>query len=54
MAVGESLGQTGLTCTQRQTVVSQFFQLDKLVVEGGKAGNEKGKNAGIIRQKDVG
>ena len=22
--------------TQRQTVVSQFFQLDRLVVEGGK------------------
>ena len=22
---------------QRQTVVSQFFQLDKLVVEGGKS-----------------
>lgn len=23
--------------TQRQTVVSQFFQLDRLVVEGGKS-----------------
>jgi len=26
-----------LTETQRQTVVSQFFQLDRLVVEGGKS-----------------
>lgn len=25
-----------LFCVQRQTVVSQFFQLDRLVVEGGK------------------
>ena len=23
--------------TQRQTVVSQFYQMDKLVVEGGKS-----------------
>lgn len=27
----------GLMDIQRQTVVSQFFQLDRLVVEGGKS-----------------
>lgn len=45
-----------LTCAQkqRQTVVSQFFQLDRLVVEGGKEGRQTGKEGGIIRQKDHG
>jgi len=44
-----------LTCTlQRQTVVSQFFQLDRLVVEGGRQGKETGENNGIIRVKDQG
>lgn len=38
---------------QRQTVVSQFYQLDRLVVEGGAALEEKGGNR-IMRQKDVG
>ena len=39
---------------QRQTVVSQFFQLDRLVVEGGKTGKQKGNEGGIVRQKDHG
>jgi len=39
---------------QRQTVVSQFFQLDRLVVEGGKTGKQKGSKGGIVRQKDTG
>lgn len=39
---------------QRQTVVSQFFQLDRLVVEGGKTGKQKGNEGGIVRQKDTG
>lgn len=39
---------------QRQTVVSQFFQLDKLVVEGGKQGKQKGNSGDIVRQKDQG
>ena len=43
-----------LTSLQRQTVVSQFFQLDKLVVEGGREGKEKGDNNEIIRVKDQG
>ncbi|KAI1638007.1 hypothetical protein F4809DRAFT_639928 [Biscogniauxia mediterranea] len=40
--------------TQRQTVLSQFYQLDRLVVEGGMAGKEKGKSGDITRQKDTG
>ena len=40
--------------TQRQTVISQFFQLDRLVVEGGKTGKQKGSDGGIVRQKDTG
>lgn len=39
---------------QRQTVVSQFFQLDRLVVEGGKEGRQKGNRNDIVRQKDHG
>lgn len=39
---------------QRQTVVSQFFQLDRLVVEGQKTGKQTGDEGGIIRQKDQG
>lgn len=39
---------------QRQTVVSQFFQLDRLVVEGGKEGKQKGGRNDIVRQKDQG
>ena len=35
---------------QRQTVVSQFFQLDRLVVEGGKTGKQTGNESGIVRQ----
>ena len=35
---------------QRQTVVSQFFQLDRLVVEGGASGKQTGEDAGIVRQ----
>ena len=59
-----------LTISQRQTIVSQFFQLDKLVVEGQKTvssqnlpatdethilqGKETGDHGGIVRQKDTG
>lgn len=39
---------------QRQTVVSQFFQLDRLVVEGGKTGKQTGSQGDIVRQKDQG
>ena len=40
--------------SQRQTVISQFFQLDRLVVEGGKQGKQSGKSGDIVRQKDQG
>jgi hypothetical protein len=40
--------------SQRQTVISQFYQLDRLVVEGGKTGKQKGDSGGIVRQKDTG
>lgn len=39
---------------QRQTVVSQFFQLDRLVVEGGRSGKQTGQVGDITRQKDQG
>ncbi|KAI9670752.1 MAG: hypothetical protein M1817_003862 [Caeruleum heppii] len=42
------------TTPQRQTVVSQFFQLDRLVVEGGRSGKETGSKGTIVRQKDQG
>lgn len=40
--------------SQRQTVISQFYQLDRLVVEGGKTGKQTGGEGGIVRQKDTG
>jgi hypothetical protein len=39
---------------QRQTVISQFYQLDRLVVEGGKQGKQTGNSGDIIRQKEHG
>ncbi|KAK3700389.1 hypothetical protein LTR37_016000 [Vermiconidia calcicola] len=47
-------GLKELQVLKRQTVVSQFFQLDRLVVEGGKTGRQKGNEGGIVRQKDQG
>ncbi|ESZ90962.1 hypothetical protein SBOR_8655 [Sclerotinia borealis F-4128] len=49
----QELMQNGLKELQslkRQTVVSQFFQLDKLVVEGGKTGKQSGKRNDIYAQ----
>ncbi|KAI1258896.1 hypothetical protein F5Y18DRAFT_411766 [Xylariaceae sp. FL1019] len=43
-----------LQIMKRQTVVSQFYQIDRLVVEGGMSGKEKGNSGGRIRQKDTG
>ncbi|KAF2090171.1 hypothetical protein K490DRAFT_63042 [Saccharata proteae CBS 121410] len=47
-------GLKDLQTLKRQTVVSQFFQLDRLVVEGGKTGKQTGNEGGIVRQKDMG
>lgn len=35
-------------------MVSQFFQLDRLVVEGGKTGKQTGNRGGIVRQTEHG
>ncbi|KAK2005922.1 hypothetical protein LZ32DRAFT_545063 [Colletotrichum eremochloae] len=47
-------GLKELQILKRQTVVSQFFQFDRLVVEGGAAGKQKGNKGDIVRQKDQG
>ncbi|MCJ1248630.1 hypothetical protein MMC30_005848 [Trapelia coarctata] len=45
-------GLKELQMMKRQTVVSQFFQLDRLVVEGQKTGKQKGNEGGIVRQTE--
>ncbi|KAJ5306560.1 hypothetical protein PENANT_c031G00425 [Penicillium antarcticum] len=47
-------GLQSLRLLKRQTIISQFYQLDKLVVEGQNAGKETGDHGGIVRQKDTG
>ncbi|ORY55656.1 uncharacterized protein BCR38DRAFT_414835 [Pseudomassariella vexata] len=47
-------GLKELQMMKRQTVVSQFYQIDRLVVEGGMAGKETGKSGEVSRQKDTG
>ncbi|KAH8601792.1 hypothetical protein B0O99DRAFT_680911 [Bisporella sp. PMI_857] len=47
-------GLKELQSMKRQTVVSQFYQLDRLVVEGGKSGKQGGQRNDIVRQKDTG
>ncbi|KAJ0422133.1 hypothetical protein BJY00DRAFT_281001 [Aspergillus carlsbadensis] len=47
-------GLQSLRMMKRQTVISQFYQLDRLVVEGQKTGKETGQEGGIVRQKDTG
>ncbi|THZ22730.1 hypothetical protein D6C89_05912 [Aureobasidium pullulans] len=49
-----SRGNTELQMLKRQTVVSQFFQLDRLVVEGGKTGKQTGNKGDIVRQTEHG
>ncbi|EXJ82019.1 hypothetical protein A1O1_08087 [Capronia coronata CBS 617.96] len=47
-------GLKELQSMKRQTVISQMYQFDKLVVEGGASGKETGGHGGIMRQKDTG
>ncbi|KAJ5233656.1 uncharacterized protein N7469_005422 [Penicillium citrinum] len=47
-------GLQSLRQLKRQTIISQFYQLDKLVVEGQETGKETGGQGGIVRQKDTG
>lgn len=43
-----------LTRAQRQTLMSNFFQLDRLVVEGQASGRQKGRRGDLARVKDTG
>ncbi|KAJ5726372.1 LYR family protein [Penicillium malachiteum] len=47
-------GLQDLRLLKRQTTISQFYQLDKLVVEGQKTGKEIGTHGDIVRQKETG
>ncbi|RQM06648.1 hypothetical protein DH86_00001278 [Scytalidium sp. 3C] len=48
-------GYKELQSLKRQTVVSQFYQLDRLVIEGGKSGKQLEEGKGdIIRAKETG
>ncbi|KAI9927969.1 hypothetical protein ASPWEDRAFT_42121 [Aspergillus wentii DTO 134E9] len=47
-------GLQNLRSMKRQTIISQFYQMDKLVVEGQKTGKQTGSEGNIVRQKDTG
>ncbi|KAI1417144.1 hypothetical protein F5Y13DRAFT_152079 [Hypoxylon sp. FL1857] len=47
-------GLKELQMMKRQTVISKFYQIDRLVVEGGMSGKQGGKSGDIARQKDTG
>ncbi|KAI5806899.1 iron-sulfur cluster biosynthesis protein Isd11 [Geopyxis carbonaria] len=47
-------GKKDLRMLQRQTTMSQFFQLDRLVVEGQSSGKQTGGRGNIARLKDTG
>lgn len=47
-------GLMNLRMMKRQTIISQFYQLDRLVVEGQKIGKQIGDRGDIVRQKDTG
>ncbi|KAK1826687.1 hypothetical protein QBC39DRAFT_363771 [Podospora conica] len=47
-------GLKELQMLKRQTVISQFYQNDRLVVEGGLSGKDKEGKGSIVRQKDPG
>ncbi|KAI1427213.1 complex 1 protein-domain-containing protein [Xylaria sp. FL1777] len=47
-------GLKDLQTIKRQTVVSKFYQMDRLVVEGGMSGKQKGESGDRSRQKDTG
>ncbi|KAI0476114.1 hypothetical protein GGR56DRAFT_641261 [Xylariaceae sp. FL0804] len=47
-------GLKELQVMKRQTVLSSFYQIDRLVVEGGMSGRQGGKSGDMVRQKDTG
>ncbi|KAK0387715.1 hypothetical protein NLU13_3960 [Sarocladium strictum] len=47
-------GLKELQVMKRQTVIGQFYQLDRLVVEGGISGKDHGGEGQVMRQKEQG
>ncbi|KAF5133002.1 LYR motif-containing protein 4 [Metarhizium anisopliae] len=47
-------GLKELQVMKRQTVIGQFYQLDRLVVEGGISGKDTAKDGEVVRQKEQG
>ncbi|KAK2758027.1 hypothetical protein FQN54_004433 [Arachnomyces sp. PD_36] len=45
-------GLQDLRMMKRQTVISQFYQLEKMVVEGQNTGKQTGNEGDIVREKD--
>ncbi|CAI6093877.1 unnamed protein product [Clonostachys chloroleuca] len=47
-------GLKDLQVMKRQTVIGQFYQLDRLVVEGGISGKNNSEDSAVLRQKQQG
>ncbi|KAL2136412.1 hypothetical protein VTI74DRAFT_3846 [Chaetomium olivicolor] len=47
-------GLKDLQMLKRQTVISQFYQMNRLVVEGGISGKDEAGHGETLRQKDTG
>ncbi|KAH6630196.1 hypothetical protein B0J18DRAFT_420426 [Chaetomium sp. MPI-SDFR-AT-0129] len=47
-------GQKELQMLKRQTVISQFYEMNRLVVEGGISGKDEAGHGETTRQKDTG
>ncbi|KAK0628165.1 hypothetical protein B0T17DRAFT_521994 [Bombardia bombarda] len=47
-------GLRDLQLLKRQTVISQFYEHDRLVVEGGLSGKDGNGHGETLRQKDTG
>ncbi|CAG9995597.1 unnamed protein product [Clonostachys byssicola] len=47
-------GLKDLQVMKRQTVIGQFYQLDRLVVEGGISGKNNSEEGAVLRQKQQG
>ncbi|KAK4461101.1 hypothetical protein QBC42DRAFT_228011 [Cladorrhinum samala] len=47
-------GLKDLQLLKRQTVISQFYQQDRLIIEGGLSGKDKGGKGGTMRQHEQG
>ncbi|GAB0133151.1 hypothetical protein EsDP_00001566 [Epichloe bromicola] len=53
----QELAQKGLKELQvlkRQTVIGQFYTMDRLVVEGGISGRDNSSDGEVVRQKEQG